>query len=187
MRLLDHYVPITGHNTYPLSAVSGGVMANVRASSFLRPYSHALSFVEALRIRRIKASMAHAALHNEIFHLWWHPHNFGVHVDKNIQLLIELAEHYRTLKEAYGMESATMGEIAELARVEAELAGTFGAQHPPMQLIAAERGRLPEKIDSEMRRTVASLENEVQGAEVHLHDLIADPVHPVPARATYGP
>jgi hypothetical protein len=90
-------------------------MANVRASRLLRPYTRSLSFLEALRIRRIKASMAHAAAANEIFHLWWHPHNFGVDVDKNIQLLTELAEYYRTLKETYGMESATMGEIAELA------------------------------------------------------------------------
>lgn len=114
-RLVDHYLPISGHNTYPLSVVMEQGMANVRASRFLRPYSETLSLFESVRIARIKESMTHAAKHNEIFHLWWHPHNFGTHVDKNIPLFIEIAEHYQTLNREYGMESASMGEIAELA------------------------------------------------------------------------
>ena len=117
LRLLDHYLPITGHNTYPLSDVAKGEMANVPASRFLRPYNKRLAIFDPVRIARIKTSMEYAATHNEIFHLWWHPHNFGGTVDKNIPLFIELAEQYAWLSRTYGMESATMSEIADLAQI----------------------------------------------------------------------
>lgn len=114
-RLLDHYIHISGHHTYPLASVMESSLANVRASRFLRPYSNTLRFFEKLRIHRIKRSMEHAAQKGEIFHLWWHPHNFGIHQEKNLQTLTELLDHYAYLQATYGMESKTMHEIAKLA------------------------------------------------------------------------
>lgn len=43
----------------------------------LRPYSPRLSFLEGLRLRRIRHEMVHAAKKGELYHLWWHPYNFG--------------------------------------------------------------------------------------------------------------
>jgi hypothetical protein len=48
--------------------------------------------------------------------LWWHPHNFGSHVEDNIALLRKIMERYRALSEVQGMASRTMGEIAAAAR-----------------------------------------------------------------------
>jgi hypothetical protein len=65
-----------------------------------------------LRIARIKNSMTHAAKNNQVFHLWWHPHNFGINRKENLAALLELIAHYKKLHDEYGMESATMQEAA---------------------------------------------------------------------------
>jgi hypothetical protein len=86
MRLLNHYVPITGHHTYTIAQVAaGGAPYNVAASRFLRPYAPRLRAIEPLRRARIKDSMTHAAKRGEIFHLWWHPHNVSVDQEKTLQ------------------------------------------------------------------------------------------------------
>ena len=64
-----------------------------------------------IRYIRIKKSMTYAAMHNEVFHLWWHPHNFGINRKENVQNLLTLIEHFQYLKEKNGMRSATMHEI----------------------------------------------------------------------------
>ena len=38
-----------------------------------RPYG----FFKKLKMKRIKAQMTYAAKNDKLFHLWWHPHNFG--------------------------------------------------------------------------------------------------------------
>jgi peptidoglycan/xylan/chitin deacetylase (PgdA/CDA1 family) len=111
-RLIDAYFNLTGHHTYPLSAVNEKDLKNVRASRFLRSYSKTLSFMEPLRLTRIKNAMTYAAKNGEIFHLWWHPHNFGVNQEENLSVIKSLIEHYLDLKESYGMKSTTMFEVA---------------------------------------------------------------------------
>ena len=39
-----------------------------------------------LMIKRIKNEIV-AAKNNEDYHLWWHPHNFGVNIRENIKNL----------------------------------------------------------------------------------------------------
>lgn len=117
LRLIDAYINISGPLTYSLFAVQEDVLANVRGSFFLRPYSHLLRFIEKIKIERIKKSMTHAAKHNEIFHLWWHPHNFGINRKENLANLISLLEHFKCLQETYGMQSANMREITENAHI----------------------------------------------------------------------
>ena len=117
LRLLDTYINISGHHTYPMRAVNSSnykedcSLKNVQGSWFLRPYSRTLRFFEWLKIRRIKKSMTYAAMHNEVFHLWWHPHNFGINRKENLQNLLTLIEHFQYLKEKNAMRSATMHEI----------------------------------------------------------------------------
>ena len=58
--------------------------------------------------------MRSAARKKEIYHLWWHPHNFGDHPVENLEDLKNILRHYRDLKRQYGFESLTMKGISEL-------------------------------------------------------------------------
>jgi hypothetical protein len=56
--------------------------------------------------------MTYAAKNNEIYHLWWHPHNFGVDTSENMKNLTSLLKHYQFLHSKYGFTSLTMQEAA---------------------------------------------------------------------------
>jgi len=114
-RLLDAYFGIFGAKTYSLNKiiVKDGV-ANIKASNFLRPYSNKLKFLEKFKLASIKRGMLNAAKHNKIFHLWWHPHNFGLNQDANLNNLEIILEYYKFLNSKYNFKSLSMGEIAEL-------------------------------------------------------------------------
>jgi hypothetical protein len=88
-------------------------MLNIPGSCFLRPYNRKLSFLESLRISRIKNEMTAAAKKNAVYHLWWHPHNFGKDMDKNFAGLEKILDHFSTLNSKYGMQSLNMKEIYE--------------------------------------------------------------------------
>jgi hypothetical protein len=110
VKLVDSYIPITGaHCTQPI--YSNG-LTNLPASHFLRPYSRRLDVLEPLRLTRLKQAMTKAARSGMVCHLWWHPHNFGVNVERNIATLESLLQHYLELRNQYGMQSASMGDFA---------------------------------------------------------------------------
>lgn len=109
-RLADFYFPVNGNRLVEPSVVNG--MINIPASCFLRPYSHKLSFMEGRRLARMKAEMTAAARQKKIYHLWWHPHNFGRDMDKNFEILSKLISHFNFLHDKYGMQSRSMGEVA---------------------------------------------------------------------------
>jgi peptidoglycan/xylan/chitin deacetylase (PgdA/CDA1 family) len=110
MRFADAYVPLTGPNLARPTPRAG--LMNCSASAFLRPWSRRLSAFEPLRLRRIKQSMLAAALGGETFHLWWHPHNFGVNIEENLAVLESILQYYRVLHDQYGMQSVCMGDWA---------------------------------------------------------------------------
>lgn len=112
LRLLDHYLNISGHNTYTIEKRENEIV-NIPASRFLRPWSKTLRFLEPLRMRRIKNAMTHAGKHGEVFHLWWHPHNFGIDQEENFKNLEEILKHFKILQEKYGMQSASMSDLAQ--------------------------------------------------------------------------
>lgn len=112
IKLLDSYINISGHNTTKLSKIENSVPYNIPSSRFLRPYSTRLKLLEGLRLRRIKKCMQNAAQQGEVFHLWWHPHNFGINQDANLNFLEELLKHYKSLNSQYGFESLTMTALA---------------------------------------------------------------------------
>ena len=62
--------------------------------------------------------MTQAAKAGEIYHLWWHPHNFGWHPKENLKDLEQILQHYQYLHEEYGMQSLTMGELADVVLSE---------------------------------------------------------------------
>jgi len=112
-RLLDSYVPVSSGNCSSVPSTQTGQPVNVPASRFLRPYSHCLRAFESVRLRRITREMSMAAERGLLYHLWWHPHNFGCNTEYNFAFLRRILDHYRALNEQHGFESATMGEVAD--------------------------------------------------------------------------
>ena len=116
-RLTDAYLPITGHGTVGWEDVlQPNGLANVRASLPLRPWSQKLKVLEPLRRRRIARALKHAAKRDKIFHLWWHPHNFGGHPEQNLKFLQNVLDDFAKLRDKHGIESLTMAEVASRVR-----------------------------------------------------------------------
>lgn len=111
MRGLDSYINISGSNGFIPSNVQG--LINIPSSRFLRPFSYRLRHLEPMRIERVKSAMAHAAKQSLGFHLWWHPHNFGINLKENLTTLETILKHFSTLREKYSVRPLTMREVAE--------------------------------------------------------------------------
>ena len=111
-RLMDSYINLTGSSTYPKEIFKKGELHNFRGSRFLRPYNKRLSFIEPLKIHRVKSQMKKAAKKGEIMHLWWHPHNVGLNTEVNLKHIEEILSYYKKLNTKYGMKSCNMRELA---------------------------------------------------------------------------
>lgn len=116
LRLADAYLPISGVRSERPSVLRGSALVNVRSSRFLRPYTPLLATGERLRRARVVNEMRAAAAQRGIYHLWWHPHNFGSHIDENLRMLREVLEGYRRLAGDRGFRTASMAEIAAEVR-----------------------------------------------------------------------
>ena len=112
-RLLNAYLNISGHHCYSLDEISRERPYNIPSSRFLRPYSAKLRLFEGLRKRRILKSMTYAAKNNLMYHLWWHPHNFGKDQNENLGLLEDILAHYKKLNNTYSFTSITMADLAK--------------------------------------------------------------------------
>lgn len=131
-RLVDAYVNMSGHHTYRLEEIARTEAPfNLPASRFLRPWSPKLRAFEEPKLRRIERAMTHAARHGEAFHLWWHPHNFGVNLARNMANLARLVNHFGRLRNTHGMVSSSMGDVA--ARL---LEGAASASPSPVAAVA---------------------------------------------------
>lgn len=117
LRFLDSYLPIINDTTYPYSDIKENGMFNVKASRFLRPYSKKIGILNNLKIERIKKEMTQAAKQHTVYHLWWHPHNFGINQKENIKTLEKILRHYKILSKKYGFKSFTMSELSDLLNV----------------------------------------------------------------------
>lgn len=118
LRFLDTYVNVTGYNTYTFKYKNDSCPINIPASRFLRPYSRKMAFLDFLKLERIKQSMTYAARNGEMYHLWWHPHNFGNAPERNMVFLMKIFNHYKYLKSKYTFQSMTMHELALQIRDE---------------------------------------------------------------------
>lgn len=116
LRLLDTWIPLTGANTHPLPDPASGLPYDLPSSRFLRPWTPRYSVLEGLKRKRITGAMDNAARRGELFHLWWHPHNFGKHLEENMATLHHILAHYAALHQAGRMENRTMGDLAEQIR-----------------------------------------------------------------------
>ena len=109
---MDCYINLSGHNTYSIES-KGDEVVNIPSSRFLRPYNRRFKLLEPLKLKRIKRSMTYAAKKGEIFHLWWHPHNYGANLDENFAFLDEILSHFSRLEKEYGFKSYTMSQVAD--------------------------------------------------------------------------
>ncbi len=114
-RLIDAYCNVSGYNTNPVETLNKKHgLVNIPSSKFFRPYNKTFKMFETVRINRIKKGLTRAAKMNEIYHLWWHPHNFGKHMDENFNNLENIFKHFKKLKESGNFKSVSMSELAEI-------------------------------------------------------------------------
>ena len=116
-RIADTYIDISGIRIVHWDEIlepSG--LCNVRASRFLWPYRPGLKRLEEKRLGRTIDQVKLAALEDAIFHIWFHPHNFGVHVEENLQVLEEILKAFAFARERYGMRSLSMNAVADMVR-----------------------------------------------------------------------
>jgi hypothetical protein len=112
-RLADSYVNLSGPLVVDWSEVrEPDGLCNVAWTCFLRPYAPARRRFDSLRLLRITESLRKAAADGGIFHLWWHPHNFGLHLEENLRFLRTILEAFAACRSRYGMRSLSMAEVA---------------------------------------------------------------------------
>lgn len=119
IRLIDAYIE-TGARTNRIVRRQNG-MINVPASLFLRPYSRQLAFADAVKLERILGAMRRAAQSGGLFHLWFHPHNFGVDQDENFALMTAIAAEAARLRDQHGWPTLNMAEAAALVGARASV------------------------------------------------------------------
>ena len=114
LRLIDAYINIGGDNSYGYNEIKEATLFNIKASRFLRPYIAKFALLDIFKIKRIMDEMTNAASENRIYHLWWHPHNFGINQKQNLAMLEKILKHYQMLSQKYGFESHTMSELTNI-------------------------------------------------------------------------
>lgn len=112
LRLSDAYINITGTHTYNINNLKTNGIIDLPSSSFLRPYNKKLGILEPLKVLRVKKGMSQAAKKGELFHMWFHPHNFGRNIEENFKNLKSIYEMYSKLNSQYNFESTTMSQLA---------------------------------------------------------------------------
>jgi peptidoglycan/xylan/chitin deacetylase (PgdA/CDA1 family) len=121
-RIADTYIDISGNRIVRWEEIfepSG--LCNVRASRFLWPCRPGLKALEEKRLKRMIDQVKLAAAEDAVFHLWFHPHNFGIHLEKNLQVLEAILQAFAFARERYGMRSLSMDTVAEMVREEVRL------------------------------------------------------------------
>jgi peptidoglycan/xylan/chitin deacetylase (PgdA/CDA1 family) len=106
----DAYLPL-GKKSYAAEMIQNETVISQQASRFLRP-QHASAFLNSLRLNRIKKEIVQAAKNGEVYHLWWHPHNFGVDTTNAVETLKTIIAVFKQCEELYGMESLTMQQLS---------------------------------------------------------------------------
>lgn len=119
IRFSDAYLNIASHHSYPWDSIEPSLPINIPSSRFLRGHSTKLKFLEPLRLRRIIRDVRYAAENNHIYHLWWHPQDFGRNIEANLFFLEEVLKTFKSMQEKHGMQSYTMREIADIVKQSA--------------------------------------------------------------------
>lgn len=107
----DAYLPF-GNKTYSIAELTkeDDLPLEQKASRFLRP-SEGNNLIRKLKLQRIKKEMLRAAKKSQVYHLWWHPHNFGENPKESLKDLKVILEHYNWCKNKYNFHSVNMQEL----------------------------------------------------------------------------
>ncbi|MBE7639212.1 polysaccharide deacetylase family protein [Salegentibacter sp. BLCTC] len=89
--------------------IESGVVPQM-ASRLLRPYS-SMNTLNSLKLKRIISEMEKAARKGEIYHLWWHPHNFGNNPEANLKDLELILSRFQILRDKFGFQSKDMFKV----------------------------------------------------------------------------
>ena len=154
-RLGDDYLPLSNQDCLQPETMDGGLV-DVRASRFLRPPPSFLRPFDSLRMRRIAGGLTRAAKQGTIYHLWWHPHNFGGDPDYSLAFLERVLKHFRHLADTRGMRSASMLEIArDWAGSEPAVTAAPAPAGRHMPDLAADTGRPSHGLGAALPRQAA--------------------------------
>jgi hypothetical protein len=107
----DTLIPLGRKSFYQAGSLSQSRPLRLPASRLLRPFNGDPR-LHIRRIMRIKDEMEAAAKSGQIYHLWWHPHNFGFFTKENMEGLQKIIATLGVLKEKYGMRSMHMADTA---------------------------------------------------------------------------
>lgn len=114
-RSADCFFPVGERTSFPLDQLiqySNEPMI-LPASRILRPFSKNNSVMNSTRLKRVKSEMTMAAEKGEGYHLWWHPHNFGIDPKASLLELDEILSHFTRLKETHGFASMNMRTLGK--------------------------------------------------------------------------
>ena len=110
----ESYNIFSGRKSYAMEEIKwrDNLPLAQKASRFLRP-CEGNKLLQKLKLTKIKEEMSSAAKKKEIYHLWWHPHNFGRRPDESLNELSEILKHFSYCREKYDLQSFNMQEVAE--------------------------------------------------------------------------
>ncbi len=108
MRTADVWFPINRKSVVPLDSINVDENpVKIPASRLYRAWTKN-RMLNTLKMKRILSEMTLAAKTGGLYHLWWHPHNFGNHPDECLSELKQILEHYTYLQKEYGLLSMNM-------------------------------------------------------------------------------
>lgn len=107
----DGYLPLT-NTVYSIDKIKreSGEPLQLPASRLLRSWHPKYGFSNRLHLNRVIGELKAAAKSNQVYHLWWHPENFGDYPDQCLEMLDHILQAYTKMKQDYGMQSWNMGE-----------------------------------------------------------------------------
>lgn len=111
LRYVDTYFNFLKCDFVSLDEIVKKFPYNIPTNRFIYAFNKKLRFLETFKLRKIKKEMKYAAKNRLVYHLWWHPHNFGKNTKENLLFLSKILHHYLKMKKRYGMENLNMGEI----------------------------------------------------------------------------
>jgi peptidoglycan/xylan/chitin deacetylase (PgdA/CDA1 family) len=115
-RLADSYAPLFGTGARNPGVFDDDGPVDIPASAFLRPLTPKTFPFRRAQVERLGLGMGRAAERGELFHLWWHPHNFGLYSKQNLEMLDVILRRFDGLRRRHGFTSMSMNEAAGWAR-----------------------------------------------------------------------
>lgn len=111
-RAFDTLMPISTTLTFDeKKLVTKKEVLLLLASRFLRPYTNNEKYIQSIKLKRVLNEMTFAAKNKKLYHLWWHPHNFGQNMVENLSNLEVILKHFKYLNEKYKFTSSSMIEF----------------------------------------------------------------------------